>query len=130
VFPSWLKTLPKSGSWLNSVKVVLGFIVLAVSMKFLSVADLSNGWGILNRDIFLVLWIVIFGILGFYLLGKLKFHGDSDVPHVTIPRLFLSVFSFAFALYLVPGLWGAPLKPISSIVPPLSTQDFKLNEVS
>ena len=130
VFPSWLKTLPKSGSWLNSVKVVLGFIVLAVSMKFLSVADLSNGWGILNRDIFLVLWIVIFGILGFYLLGKLKFHGDSDVPHVTIPRLFLSLFSFAFALYLVPGLWGAPLKPISSILPPLSTQDFKLNEVS
>ncbi|NLU29624.1 MAG: thiol:disulfide interchange protein [Bacteroidales bacterium] len=130
VFPSWLKTLPKSGSWLNSVKVVLGFIVLAVSMKFLSVADLSNGWRILNRDIFLVLWIVIFGILGFYLLGKLKFHGDSDVPHVTIPRLFLSVFSFAFALYLVPGLWGAPLKPISSILPPLSTQDFKLNEVS
>lgn len=130
VFPSWLKTLPKSGSWLNSVKVVLGFIVLAVSMKFLSVADLSNGWGILNRDIFLVLWIVIFGILGSYLLGKLKFHGDSEVPHVTIPRLFLSLFSFAFALYLVPGLWGAPLKPISSILPPLSTQDFKLNEVS
>lgn len=130
VFPSWLKTLPKSGSWLNSVKVVLGFIVLAVSMKFLSVADLSNGWGILNRDIFLVLWIAIFGILGSYLLGKLKFHGDSEVPHVTIPRLFLSLFSFAFALYLVPGLWGAPLKPISSILPPLSTQDFKLNEVS
>ncbi|MEA4980649.1 MAG: cytochrome c biogenesis protein CcdA [Petrimonas sp.] len=130
IFPSWLKTLPKSGSWLNSVKVVLGFIVLAVSMKFLSVADLSNGWGILNRDVFLVLWIVISGILGFYLLGKLKFHGDSDVPHVTIPRLFLSIFSFAFALYLIPGLWGAPLKPISSILPPLSTQDFKLNEVS
>ena len=130
VFPSWLKTLPKSGSWLNSVKVVLGFIVLAVSLKFLSVADLSNGWGILNRDIFLVLWIVIFGILGFYLLGKLKFHGDSDVPHVTIPRLFLSIFSLAFAMYLIPGLWGAPLKPISSILPPLSTQDFKLNEVT
>ncbi len=130
VFPSWLKTLPKSGSWLNSVKVVLGFIVLAVSLKFLSVADLSNGWGILNRDIFLILWIVIFGILGFYLLGKLKFHGDSDVPHVTIPRLFLSIFSLAFAMYLIPGLWGAPLKPISSILPPLSTQDFKLNEVT
>lgn len=130
IFPSWLKTLPKSGSWLNSVKVVLGFIVLAVSLKFLSVADLSNGWGILNRDIFLVLWIVIFGILGFYLLGKLKFHGDSDVPHVTIPRLFLSIFSLAFAMYLIPGLWGAPLKPISSILPPLSTQDFKLNEVT
>ncbi|OPZ27012.1 MAG: Thiol:disulfide interchange protein DsbD precursor [Bacteroidetes bacterium ADurb.BinA174] len=130
IFPSWLKTLPKSGSWLNSVKVVLGFIVLAVSLKFLSVADLSNGWGILNRDIFLIIWIVIFGILGFYLLGKLKFHGDSDVSHVTIPRLFLSIFSFAFAIYLIPGLWGAPLKPISSILPPLSTQDFKLNEVT
>lgn len=130
VFPSWLKTLPKSGSWLNSVKVVLGFIVLAVSLKFLSVADLSNGWGILNREIFLSIWIVIFGILGFYLLGKLKFNGDSDVPHVTIPRLFLSIISLAFAVYLIPGLWGAPLKPISSIVPPLSTQDFKLNEVS
>lgn len=130
IFPTWLKTLPKSGSWLNSVKVVLGFIVLAVSMKFLSVADLSNGWGLLNRDVFLVIWIVLFGILGFYLLGKLKFHGDSDISHVTIPRLFLAIFSFAFALYMVPGLWGAPLKPISSIVPPLSTQDFKLNEVS
>lgn len=130
IFPSWLKSLPKSGGWLNSVKVVLGFIVLAVSLKFLSVADLSNGWGILNRDVFLVLWIVIFSILGFYLLGKLKFKGDSDVPHVTLPRLFFSIFSFAFALYLVPGLWGAPLKPVSSIIPPLSTQDFKLNEVT
>lgn len=130
IFPSWLKTLPKSGGWLNSVKVVLGFIVLAVSMKFFSVADLSNGWGILNRDIFLVIWIVLFAILGFYLIGKLKFQGDSDVEHVTIPRLFLSVFSFAFAIYLIPGLWGAPLKPISSILPPLSTQDFKLNEVT
>ncbi len=130
IFPTWLKTLPKSGSWLNSVKVVLGFIVLAVSMKFLSVADLSNGWGILNRDIFLVIWIVIFAILGFYLLGKLKFHGDSDVPHVTIPRLFLSIFSFAFAIYMIPGLWGAPLKPISSILPPMSTQDFKLMDKS
>lgn len=130
IFPSWLKTLPKSGGWLNSVKVVLGFIVLAVSMKFLSVADLSNGWGLLNRDIFLVIWIVLFGILGFYLLGKLKFQGDSEVEHVTIPRLFLSVFSLAFAVYLIPGLWGAPLKPVSSILPPLSTQDFKLNEVT
>lgn len=130
VFPSWLKTLPKSGSWLNSVKVTLGFVVLAVSLKFLSVADLSNGWGILNREIFLVLWIVIFSLLGFYLLGKLRLHGDSDLPHITIPRLLLSIFSFAFALYLVPGLWGAPLKPVSSILPPLSTQDFKLNEIT
>jgi thiol:disulfide interchange protein DsbD len=126
VFPSWLKTLPKSGSWLNSVKVVLGFIVLAVSLKFLSVADLSGGWGILQRDIFVALWIVIFGLLGLYLLGKIKFRGDSDLPHVPLLRFFLALVSLAFALYLVPGLWGAPLKPISSIVPPLSTQDFKL----
>ena len=126
VFPSWLKTLPKSGSWLNSVKVVLGFIVLAVSLKFLSVADLSSGWGILNRDIFLTLWIVIFGLLGFYLLGKIKMKGDSELTHLPLPRLFLAILSFAFTIYLIPGLWGAPLKPISSIVPPLSTQDFKL----
>ncbi len=126
IFPSWLKTLPKSGSWLNSVKVVLGFIVLAVSLKFLSVADLSGGWGILNRDIFVALWIVIFGLLGFYLLGKIKLHGDSELSHVPLLRLFLAMLSFAFTIYLVPGLWGAPLKPISSIVPPLSTQDFKL----
>lgn len=126
IFPSWLKTLPKSGSWLNAVKVVLGFIVLAVSMKFLSVADLSGGWGILNRDIFLSLWIVIFSLLGLYLLGKIQLHGDSDLPHVPLFRLFLAILSFTFAIYLVPGLWGAPLKPISSIVPPLSTQDFKL----
>ncbi len=126
IFPSWLKTLPKSGSWLNAVKVVLGFIVLAVSLKFLSVADLSGGWGILNRDIFLSLWIVIFALLGLYLLGKIKLHGDSDLSHVPLFRLFLAIISFAFTIYLVPGLWGAPLKPISSIVPPLSTQDFKL----
>ena len=126
IFPSWLKTLPKSGSWLNAVKVVLGFIVLAVSLKFLSVADLSGGWGILNRDIFLSLWIVIFALLGLYLLGKIKLHGDSNLSHVPLFRLFLAILSFAFTIYLVPGLWGAPLKPISSIVPPLSTQDFKL----
>ena len=126
IFPSWLKTLPKSGSWLNSVKVVLGFIVLAVSLKFLSVADLSSGWGLLNRDIFLSLWIVIFAMMGFYLLGKIKFKGDSDLTHVSLTRVFLAMLSFAFAIYMVPGLWGAPLKPISSIVPPLSTQDFKL----
>ena len=126
IFPSWLKSLPKSGSWLNSVKVVLGFIVLAVSLKFLSVADLSSGWGLLNRDIFLSLWIVIFAMLGFYLLGKIKFKGDSDLPHVSLTRVLLAMVSFAFAIYMVPGLWGAPLKPLSSIVPPLSTQDFKL----
>ena len=126
IFPSWLKTLPKSGSWLNSVKVVLGFIVLAVSLKFLSVADLSSGWGLLDRDIFISLWIVLFVLLGIYLLGKIKLKSDSELKHVSLPRLFLAMISFTFAMYMVPGLWGAPLKPLSSIIPPLSTQDFKL----
>ena len=126
IFPSWLKTLPKSGSWLNSVKVVLGFIVLAVSLKFLSVADLSSGWGLLDRDIFISIWIVLFVLLGIYLLGKIKLKSDSELKHVSLPRLFIAMISFAFAIYMVPGLWGAPLKPLSSIIPPLSTQDFKL----
>jgi thiol:disulfide interchange protein DsbD len=126
IFPSWLKTLPKSGSWLNSVKVVLGFIVLAVSLKFLSVADLSSGWGLLDRDIFISLWIVLFVLLGIYLLGKIKLKSDSELKHVSLPRMFLAMISFTFAIYMVPGLWGAPLKPLSSIIPPLSTQDFKL----
>ncbi|HBG58206.1 protein-disulfide reductase DsbD family protein [Proteiniphilum sp. UBA1028] len=126
IFPSWLSTLPKSGGWLNSVKVVLGFLELALALKFLSVADLAYGWGILDREVFLVLWIVIFALLGIYLLGKIKFPGDSDVPHVTIPRLFLSIISLAFAIYMIPGLWGAPLKAISAFSPPLYTQDFNL----
>jgi thiol:disulfide interchange protein len=126
IFPSWLKTLPKSGSWLNTVKVVLGFIVLAVSLKFLSVADLSSGWGLLDRDIFLAIWIVLFVVLGVYLLGKIKLKGDSDINNVSLTRLILAMLSFAFAVYMVPGLWGAPLKPLSAIVPPLSTLDFNL----
>lgn len=126
IFPSWLSTLPKSGGWLNSVKVVLGFLELALALKFFSVADLAYGWGILDREVFLVLWIVIFALLGIYLLGKIKFPGDSDVPHVTIPRLFLSIISLAFAIYMIPGLWGAPLKAISAFSPPLYTQDFNL----
>ncbi len=130
IFPSWLKTLPKSGSWLNTVKVVLGFIVLAVSLKFLSVADLSSGWGILNRDVFLALWIVLFGILGIYLLGKIKLKSDNDLKYISLTRLTLAMLSLAFALYMIPGLWGAPLKPLSAIVPPLSTQDFKLTDDS
>jgi len=128
IFPSWLSTLPKSGGWLNSVKVVLGFLELAFALKFLSVADLAYGWGILDREVFLVLWIVIFALLGIYLLGKIKFPGDSDVPYVTIPRLFLSIISLAFAVYMIPGLWGAPLKAISAFSPPLYTQDFNLYE--
>lgn len=126
IFPSWLESMPKSGGWLNSVKVVLGFLELALALKFLSVADLAYGWGILDREVFLVLWIVIFTLLGIYLLGKLKFSHDSDVNHVSVPRLFLSIISLAFAVYLIPGLWGAPLKAISAFSPPLFTQDFSL----
>ena len=126
IFPSWLSGMPKSGGWLNSVKVVLGFLELALALKFLSVADLAYGWRILDREVFLVLWIVTFTLLGIYLLGKIKFPGDSELPHVTIPRLFLSIISLAFAIYMVPGLWGAPLKAISAFSPPLYTQDFNL----
>lgn len=128
IFPSFLESMPKSGGWLNSVKVVLGFLELALAFKFLSVADLAYGWGILDRETFLVLWIIIFAMLGFYLLGKLKMAHDSDVPHVTVPRLFMSIISLSFALYMVPGLWGAPLKAISAFAPPMYTQDFNLYE--
>jgi thiol:disulfide interchange protein DsbD len=128
LFPSWLQNLPKSGGWLNSVKVVLGFLELALALKFLSVADLAYGWRILDREVFLVLWIVIFVLLGFYLLGKIKLPHDSDLKHVSVPRLFMALISLAFAVYMVPGLWGAPLKAISAFSPPLYTQDFNLYE--
>ena len=128
IFPSWLQSMPKSGGWLNSVKVVLGFLELALALKFLSVADLAYGWGILDREVFLVLWIVIFALLGVYLLGKLKLPHDSDLKHVSVTRLFLSIISFAFAIYMIPGLWGAPLKAISAFSPPIFTQDFSLYE--
>lgn len=128
VFPTWLTSLPKSGGWLNSVKVVLGFLEIGFALKFLSTADLSYHWGILDREIFLAIWIVLAILLGFYLLGKIKFSHDSDLPYVSIPRLFLAGVSFVFAIYLIPGLWGAPLKAVSGLVPPLSTQDFVLTE--
>lgn len=128
IFPSLLKEMPRSGGWLNSVKVVLGFLELALSLKFLSVADLAYGWGILDREVFVSLWIVIFALLGMYLLGKLKFSHDSELIYVSIPRLFLALASLSFAIYLVPGLWGAPLKGVSAFVPPLYTQDFNLYE--
>jgi len=128
IFPSWLQSMPKSGGWLNSVKVVLGFLELALALKFLSVADLAYGWGILDREVFVVLWIVIFAMLGFYLLGKIKFPHDSDVPYVSVPRLFMAIISLAFAIYMIPGLWGAPLKAISAFAPPMYTQDFNLYE--
>lgn len=126
IFPSWLKEMPRSGGWLNSVKVVLGFLELALSLKFLSVADLAYGWGILDREVFICLWIVIFAMLGIYLIGKLRFSHDTPLDHVSIPRFFLSLASFSFAIYLIPGLWGAPLKGVSAFVPPLFTQDFNL----
>ncbi|MCL1938639.1 MAG: thioredoxin family protein [Candidatus Azobacteroides sp.] len=126
LFPSLLHDLPKSGGWLNSVKVVLGFLELALALKFLSVADLAYKWRILDREVFLVLWITIFVLLGLYLLGKIKMPHDSDLKHVSVTRLFLSIFSFAFAVYMIHGLWGAPLKAISAFSPPLYTQDFNL----
>ena len=126
IFPSWLQEMPKSGGWLNSVKVVLGFLELALALKFLSVADLAYKWGILDREVFLVLWIIIFILLGLYLLGKLKFAHDSDLPHISVTRLFLAIIPLSFAMYLIPGLWGAPLKSISAFAPPLYTQDFNM----
>lgn len=128
IFPSWMTSLPKSGGWLNAVKVVLGLIEIALALKFLSTADLAYHWGILDREVFIAIWVVIAFILGFYLLGKIKFSHDSDLPYVSIPRLFLAGAAFVFAFYLIPGLWGAPLKSVSALVPPLSTQDFVLNQ--
>ncbi len=131
LFPSWLKSLPKSGGWLNSVKVVLAFIELALALKFFSVADLAYGWRILDREVFLAIWIVIFALLGMYLLGKLRFPHDSESKHTSVPGVFMAIVAFAFSVYMIPGLWGAPLKAISAFAPPLYTQDFNLynNEV-
>lgn len=128
-FPSWLSNLPKSGGWLNSVKVVLGLVELALGFKFLSIADQTYHWGLLDREIYLAIWIVIFTILGFYLLGKIKFKGDSDVKHVSVPRLALSIISFTFVIYLLPGMIGAPLKGLSGYLPPRQTQDFDVNAI-
>ncbi|MDE6369839.1 MAG: thioredoxin family protein [Muribaculaceae bacterium] len=125
-FPTLLKEMPQSGGWMNSVKVVLGFIELILSLKFLSVADLAYGWRILDREVFLAIWIVLFVLLGMYLLGKLRFSHDSESKHTSVLGFFLAVISFSFAVYLVPGLWGAPLKSISAFAPPLTTQDFNL----
>lgn len=125
-FPSMLKEMPRSGGWLNSVKVVLGFVELILSLKFLSVADLAYGWHILDREVFLAIWIVLFALLGMYLLGKLRFSHDSPSQHSSVGGFFLAVCSFGFAVYLLPGLWGAPLKAVSAFAPPLHTQDFNL----
>lgn len=125
-FPSLLKEMPKAGGWMNSVKVVLGFIELILSLKFLSVADLAYGWRILDREVFVAIWIVLFILLGMYLMGKLRFSHDSDKGHTSVGGFFMAVASLSFAVYLVPGLWGAPLKAISAFAPPLYTQDFNL----
>lgn len=126
MFPSLLKSMPKSGGWLNSVKVVLGFLELALALKFLSNVDLAYHWNWFDREVFLVLWIVIFGMLGFYLLGKLRFLNDSEVKTISIPRLFMAIIVLSFTMYMIPGLWGAPLRSIAAFLPPQQTQDFDL----
>ena len=132
LFPTWLKQAPKSGSWMNTIKVTLGFIELAFALKFFSVADLAYGWGLLDREVFLSLWIVIFGLLGLYLIGKLKFRSDGeDNRAMPVPCIMLGMVSLAFTVYMIPGLWGAPCKAVSAFAPPMNTQDFNLyhNEV-
>lgn len=127
IFPSWLKEMPKSGGWLNTVKVSLGFLEIALAFKFLSNVDLAYHWGILNRDVFLVIWIVVFGLWAFYLLGKIRLSHDHEINFLSLPRLFFSMVILGFTIYMIPGLWGAPLKPISAWLPPQATQDFDLN---
>ena len=130
MFPSLLKSAPKSGGWMNVIKVTLGFIELAFALKFLSVADLAYGWHILDREVFLSLWIVIFGLLGCYLLGWLKFPHDDEGHRTNVPQFFLAMASLAFTVYMIPGLWGAPLKAISAFAPPMNTQDFNLQKTT
>ena len=130
MFPTLLKSAPKSGGWMNVLKVTLGFVELAFALKFLSVADLAYGWHLLDREAFLALWIIIFALLGIYLLGFLKFpHDDPDERNTSVPRFFMALVSLAFAVYMVPGLWGAPVKAVSAFAPPISTQDFNLDPV-
>lgn len=128
LFPSLLKKLPKSGGWLNSVKVVLGFIEIALGLKFLSVADQTYHWGLLDREVYLAIWIVVFTLLGFYLLGKLRFKYDSPVEHLTVKRLALAIVVFSFVVYMIPGMWGAPLKALSGYLPPMESQDFVIGQ--
>lgn len=125
-FPSWLAGLPKSGGWLNSVKVVLGFLELALGLKFLSIADQTYHWHILDREVYLAFWIVIFFLMGLYLLGKLKFNHDSDTPYISVPRLSLAIITFAFVVYMIPGMWGAPLKALAGYLPPEQSMDFDI----
>ncbi|MBI9059291.1 MAG: thioredoxin family protein [Labilibaculum sp.] len=126
IFPGWLNKMPKSGGWLNSVKVVLGFIEVALGLKFLSIADQTYHWGILDREVYLAIWIVVFTLMGFYLLGKLKFSHDSEVKYISVPRLMLAIVTFSFVVYMIPGLFGAPLKALSGYTPPKSSLDFDI----
>ena len=128
-FPSWLASLPKSGGWLNSVKVVLGFLELALGLKFLSIADQTYHWGILDREVYLAFWIVIFFLMGLYLLGKLKFNHDSDIPYISVPRITLAIITFTFVVYMIPGMFGAPLKALAGYLPPQQSMDFDLNAI-
>jgi len=128
-FPSWLSRLPQSGGWLNSVKVVLGFLELALGLKFLSIADQTYHWHILDREVYLAFWIVIFFLMGLYLLGKLRFNHDSEQPFISVPRLTLAIIVFSFVVYMIPGMWGAPLKALSGYLPPATYQDFDINAI-
>ena len=130
LFPSLLQNMPKSGGWLNSVKVVLGFVEIALGFKFLSVADQTYHWGLLDREVYLAIWIVCFSLLGLYLLGKIKFSHDSDVKHLSVFRLILCIIVFTFVVYMIPGMWGAPLKALSGYLPPQQTMDFDLNRIN
>lgn len=128
-FPSWLSGLPKSGGWLNSVKVVLGFLEIALGLKFLSIADQTYHWHILDREVYLAFWIVIFFLMGMYLIGKLKFNHDSDLPYISVPRILMAIVVFSFVVYMIPGMWGAPLKALSGYLPPATYQDFDINAI-
>jgi thiol:disulfide interchange protein DsbD len=130
IFPEWLKGLPKSGGWLNTVKVTLGLLELALALKFLSIADQTYHWGILDRDLNIALWVVIFTILGFYFLGKIRMPGDTVVEKISVPRLMMAILTFTFVIYLIPGLWGAPLKSLAGYLPPMYTHDFDLISLS
>lgn len=129
IFPGWLNKMPKSGGWLNSVKVVLGFIEVALGFKFLSIADQTYHWGILDREVYLAIWIVVFALMGFYLLGKLKFSHDSDLKFLGVPRFMLAIATFSFVVYMIPGMFGAPLKALSGYIPPQATHDFDINQI-
>ena len=129
IFPEWMKSLPKSGGWLNSVKVVLGFLELALGIKFLSIADQAYHWGILDREVYLAIWIVIFFLMGIYLLGKLQLPHDSPIEKISVTRLLLSICTFTFVVYMIPGMFGAPLKALSGYLPPMTTQDFDINRI-